>query len=278
MHYTLEGTTKRYAGNKGFTFDDFNLSADDTYQFGCEFEFYIKTSKYDYGETIDKITEEVYSLTGADILVDTTNLPTAYDKNHCIQIKPDVSLKDNGIEISVPITTEDGIVHYIQTITSIIQKYGYTNQETGFHIHISTIDNNGVNFNFYKFMLLCHTAELLSSWKQRPGYSQNVMDVLSSNTKQQARVIKTKKGTIWNLEKVEPNHVEIKSIGGEDYHKNIHKIIEEFLQYTQLFIQTLHDDTEGDREIYRAHKEQLDTLSRETEETFATALSEAGIV
>jgi len=29
-------------------------------------------------------------------------------------------------------------------------------------------------------------------------------------------VIKTKKGTVWNLEKIDSNHVEIKSIGGDN--------------------------------------------------------------
>lgn len=278
MKYTLEGTTKRYSGNQDCSFDNFNLSADDKYQFGCEFEFYIQTSQYTYDEAIDKITEEIYSLTSVDILVDTTNLPTAPVKNHCIQIKPDISLKDNGVEISVPITTENGIIHYIQTITSVIQQYGYTNQETGFHIHISTIKKDGINFNFYKYMLLCHISDLLSSWEQRPGYSQNVMDILSTNTKKQARVIKTKKGTIWNLEKIEPNHIEIKSIGGKDYHESLQKIIEEFIQYTQLFIQTLQEDTDGDRDMYREHKEQISVLSEETNAAFVSALSEAGIL
>ena len=41
------------------------------------------------------------------------------------------------------------------------------------------IKNDGVNFNFYKYMLLCDRAGLLSSWKPRVGYSQNVMDILS---------------------------------------------------------------------------------------------------
>jgi len=69
-------------------------------------------------------------------------------------------------------------------------------------------------------MLLCDRTGLLSSWEPRVGYSQNVMDILSSYTKQVSRKIKTKKGTVWNVEKIEPNHVEVKSIGGDVYHPN----------------------------------------------------------
>ena len=61
--------------------------------------------QYDFNSAIDSITQEIYEITDADILVDTVNLPTNSDKNNCMQIKPDISLGDNGIEISVPITT-----------------------------------------------------------------------------------------------------------------------------------------------------------------------------
>lgn len=278
MNYITKNTTKRYAGNKNCSYGNFKANNDDKYQYGCEFEFYINTDTYAYETVIDKITTEIYNLSNADILVDTINLPTEDDKNHCIQIKPDISLEDNGVEISVPITSQAGIVHFIQTICPIIKKYGYTNNETGFHIHISTTKKDGINFNFYKYMLLCHKAGLLSSWKPRIGYSQNVMDILSSNSKRVSRKIKTKKGTIWNLEKIEPNHVEIKSIGGDYYHQEIDKIIDEFSTYTKLFQEALNMDTNEDKQMYKEHKEQLNKLEIEISAQFETALSEAGIL
>ena len=118
-----------------------------------------------------------------------------------MQIKPDQSLDDNGIEISIPITTKNGVKHYIKNILPLIKEYGYTNEDTGLHFHISTIKQDGVNFNFYLYMLMCDDKNLLSSWLPRSGYSQNVMDILSKNTKAKSRVIKNKKGTIWNLGK-----------------------------------------------------------------------------
>ena len=269
---------KRIQANPNCSFDNFEVYKNGKYQYGCEFEFYIDTDNRSFEASIELITSEIYEFTNVDILVDTINLPIDKDKNSCIQIKPDISLQENGIEISVPITSADGIKYFIEKLCPIIDKYGYSNEETGFHIHISTTEKNGINFNFYKYMLLCHQANLLSSWKPRIGYSQNVMDILSSNSKQVSRKIKTKKGTIWNLEKIESNHIEIKSVGGVDYHQFSDKIINEFSLYDQLFASTLQADTEKDKLLYQLHKEELSKLSTQTEATFSSALSEAGII
>ena len=278
MEYTTNGTTKRYAGNKDCSYGNFSVDINDRYQFGCEFEFYIDTDKYGFTSAIDNIVHEIYKVTDVEILLDIINLPTDNDKNNCIQIKSDISLQDNGIEISVPISTQAGVEHYIQTICPIIDKYGYTNEETGFHIHISTIKNDGVNFNFYKYMLLCDRAGLLSSWKPRVGYSQNVMDILSSNSKQISRKIKTKKGTVWNLEKIDPSHIEIKSIGGENYHLETQPILSDFADYCKYFEETLERDTQEHKQMYKDHKKQIEKLSTEISSQFVTVLREAGIV
>jgi len=278
MKYITKGTTKRYKANLSCDYDVYAVEKTDKYQYGCEFEFYIDTKVHDFNSTIDSITKEIYEITNADILVDTVNLPTDSDKNNCMQIKPDISLEDNGIEISVPITTALGIKHYIKTICPIIDKYGYTNEETGFHIHISTTARDGINFNFYKFMLLCDGAGLLSSWEARVGYSQNVMNILDSYTKQASRKIKTKKGTVWNVEKIEPNHVEVKSIGGDSYHQKIDTMLKEFSEYSKYFEETLQQDTAEDKQMYRNHKQKIEKLSKDVSSKFVNALSEAGIL
>ena len=278
MKYITNGTTKRYKANLSCDYDKHTVKETDKYQYGCEFEFYIDTKRYNFNSAIENITKEIYEITNVEILVDTVNLPTDADKNNCMQIKPDISLEDNGVEISVPITTASGIKHFIETICPIINKYGYTNKETGFHIHISTTARDGINFNFYKFMLLCHKAGLLSSWESRIGYSQNVMDILSSYTKQVSRKIKTKKGTVWNVEKIEPNHVEVKSIGGDEYHQKIDTMIKEFLEYSKYFAETLLQDTDEHKRMYVEHKKQVERVSKVASAEFATALSEAGII
>lgn len=278
MEFLQEGTTKRYKGNDSCGIEDFTPMIDDVYQYGCEFEFYIDTDICDYETTIGKITKELYALTNADILVDTVSLPTAKDKDRCMQVKPDISLDNTGLEISTPISTLEGVNHFIKSICPIIEKYGYTNEETGFHIHISTINQDGVNFNFYKYMLLCNEAKLLSSWKPRMGYSQNVMDILSTHSKSKTRQIKTKKGTVWNLEKVGSNHVEIKSMGGIDYHKEVKKLVKEFASYAKYFDETLQKDDLNHKKLFEAHKLMVDAVNDDVKATFVSALSASGIL
>ena len=278
MTFTQEGTTKRYKGNESCCIENFNPTSEDSYQYGCEFEFYINTDIDDYETIINKMSKELYTLTDADLLVDTLSLPTAKDKDRCMQIKPDISLQDTGIEISTPISTLEGVKHFIKSICPMIEKYGYTNEETGFHIHISTMNKNGVNFNFYKYMLLCNEAKLLSSWKPRIGYSQNVMDILTSYSKTKSRQIKTKKGTVWNLEKVGSNHIEIKSMGGKNYHIEVKKLLKEFSAYAQYFDETLQKDDLEHKQLFENHKRMIDTLQDDVKATFVSALSASGIL
>ena len=278
MQFTQERTTKRYKGNDSCRIEDFTPTMEDAYQYGCEFEFYLNTDINDYETIIGNITKELYTLTHVDILVDTVSLPTAKDKDRCMQIKPDISLNDTGLEISTPISTLEGIKYFIKSICPIIKKYGYTNEETGFHIHISTINQDGVNFNFYKYMLLCNEAKLLSSWRPRIGYSQNVMDILTNHSKSKTRQIKTKKGTVWNLEKVGSNHIEIKSMGGYDYHTEVKKLVKEFASYAKYFDETLQKDDTKHKQLFEAHKLMVDAVKDDVKATFVSALSASGIL
>lgn len=278
MNYTTEGTTKRYDANRSCIYTDFTPKKDDLCQYGCEFEFYIDTAQCSYTKAIEALTQELYALTHTDILVDEVSIPNADDKNHCMQVKPDISLQGHGIEISIPISTKEGVIHFINTITPLIETYGYTNEETGFHIHISTLQNNGNHIDFYRFMLLCDNANLLSSWKPREGYSQNVMDILSSHTKREARVIKTKKGTIWNLERIDTHHIEIKSIGGVNYHQYHDRIIQDFNAYANYFMEAIGKMTDQHKKLLIRHKQKVDAVSKEIKSDFAAALSEAGIL
>ncbi len=272
-------TTIRYSANKECKLNCHDLHSVDIYQYGCEFEFYIDTDRYIFKEAIDQIKNDIFEFSNVDILVDITALPTDEDKNHCIQIKPDQSLKDNGIEISIPITSQNGVKHYITHILQLIEKYGYTNEDTGLHFHISTIKSDGINFNFYVYMLVCHDKNLLSSWLTRSGYSHNVMDILSNNSKTETKQIKNKKGKIWNIEKISPNHIEIKSIGGVDYHKETSKIIEEFEIYTSSFDSVLNDsNSEYIKNLIEEHKKLIASLKPNVKEEFSKAVVEAGLI
>jgi len=110
------------------------------------------------------------------------------------------------------------------------------------------------------------------------GTLKMLMDILISHTKQEARVIKTKKGTIWNLERIDPHHVEIKSIGGADYHKETERLKREFEIYADYFTQALGAVTPDHKRLLGNHKQMLDSLDKEAKGRFASALIEAGIL
>ena len=275
----IQSTTKRYKAIKNSDLNILKIKDNDVYQFGCEFEFYIDTAKYHLQDAIEEIKNKIVEFTDVDILVNLVFLPVDDDKNYCMQIKPDQSLDDNGIEISIPITTQDGVRHYINNILPLIEKYGYTNEDTGLHFHISTIKQDGGNFNFYLYMLMCHDKNLLSSWLPRSGYSQNVMDILSKNTKIKTRLIKNKKGTIWNLEKIASNHIEIKAIGGVNYHKEIDKIVNEFDMYVKYFDNILKNTNPEYREaLINEHKQLIQSIDKSTKKEFSRAINEAGLI
>lgn len=270
----MYSATKRFAANKNCEFDCFDIKEEDLYQFGCEFEFYINED--DYKSTIAKIKDEIYKFSNVDILVNLATLPTETDKNYCIQIKPDSSLQDNGVEISIPITSLKGVEHYIKNIFPLIEQYGYTNKDTGLHFHISTIKKDGVNFDFYVYMLICHDKNLLSSWETRDGYSHNVMDILSRYPKSKTRKIKTKKGTIWNLERVSLNHIEIKSMGGVDYHRQIDKILSEFCIYADCFDMICRNrEPEYKSRLVCEHKLLIAKIPPKQKEEFIKAVNES---
>ncbi|MDX9743658.1 MAG: hypothetical protein RBT59_07580 [Arcobacteraceae bacterium] len=272
-------TTRRYEAVHGNALDIFNIKETDQYRFGCEFEFYIDIEKYEFTDTIEKIKNKIQTFTNADILVDMVSLPIDEDKNYCIQIKPDQSLQSHGVEISIPITSQVGVKHYITHILPLIEEFGYTNEDTGLHFHISTTKQDGVNFPFYVYMLMCHDKNLLSAWKPRLGYSENVMDVLLKKSKSDARIVKTKKGTIWNLEKLEANHIEIKSIGGIDYHVQMNKILDEFDMYVECFDTVYMDSNSEYRErLIKEHKALIASTDEATKTKFIVAVTDMGLI
>lgn len=274
----MSDTTQRFKAIGNSTVDIYDLTENDEYRFGCEFEFYIDIEKYDFNDAIERIKNQIQTFTNADILVDLVTLPIQEDRNHCVQIKPDPSLQNHGIEISIPITSQLGVKHYIRHLLPLIEEFGYTNTDTGLHFHISTVRKDGANFPFYVYMLMCHDKNLLSSWAPRIGYSENVMDILSKKTKSAARVIKTKKGTIWNLEKLEANHIEIKTMGGIDYHRQMDKIIDEFDRYAECFDRVFKNSVPEYRAmLVDEHKKLIASIDETTREEYVKAVAEAGL-
>jgi hypothetical protein len=128
-------------------------------------------------------------------------------------------------------------------------------------------------------MLMCHDKNLLSSWVVRDGYSHNVMDILSGNSKLETRNIKNKKGPIWNLEKISSNHIEIKSMGGENYHLKKETILEEFESYVHCFHVVHKKENINYREkLIKEHKLTIESIGSVQKQEFIKAVSEIGFI
>ena len=80
------------------------------------------------------------------------------------------------------------------------------------------------------------------------------------------------------MERIDPNHIEIKSIGGLDYHKEFERIIHEFEAYAGYFQESVSKATEAHKKLFEKHREKLASLEKETKGRFASALVESGIL
>ena len=254
MEYIVESdASKRYLVAK----DRESLESEE-YLFGCEFEFYPK-EKYNQEHFIERLC----LISQSDVVVNDIFVPSFKNATNYMQLKPDISLDSNGLEISTPICSYNKLMEYIIEINSLIEQYGYTNDDTGLHIHISKAKKDGVNFDFYKFALLCNDRGLLDSWDTRNGYCINVMSVMNYNSKRDSKVLKNKKGRVWNLELVSKNRIEIRTMGGVDYHLKSSEILEELTEYQDVFRETLDRDTQAFRALKREHLEMVKSASDE---------------
>lgn len=231
---------------------------DNDYLFGCEFEFYPKE-----GVKIEDIITELSKCLETDLLFNPISVPKCEDSSNCMHLKPDISLESNGLEISIPISSYSSLLRYIQKINELINQFGYTNNDTGLHIHISTCQKNGINLNFYKFSLLCNKENLLNSWYSRNAYCLNVMEVINYNNKKEAKKLKEKKGRVWNLELISRNRIEIRTIGGTDYHLETDKILQEIKKFKEIFEETLCRDTKEFEILKNKH---FETVKKATPE------------
>ena len=213
-------------------------------KFGCEFEFYPNIMLED--ELIDSL--QTILKDGVELK---RNLTINDDNNMNYKNEPSLSAM-GGKEITTPICSYEDLKFYITSIAKIIDANGETNEDTGFHIHISTIDENK-EVDFYKFMLLSDETSLLNNWGNRNSYCLNVMDILTVLDMNEAKKLKNKKGRVWNLEKRKENgktnHIEIRTIGGTNYQYKIKQILNELDQFILIFNRSIRG--ENNDELYK---------------------------
>lgn len=233
------------------------------YIFGCEFEFYLLDSI-----NIDNLILDLYNISNTDLLVNDLGIPSTNDSSNCMHLKPDATLENHGLEISTPMCTYDELLKYTKEINNLIDKYGYTNNDTGLHIHISTTKSNGINLDFYKFALLSNEQKLLDSWNERNCYCRNVMNIIELCSKKNSKIIKNKKDRM-NLHKISNNRIEIRTIGGDNYHLKTDKILDELECFRAIFIDTLSKDSKNYIKLRNEHLATVNSLGDECKVKFA---------
>jgi hypothetical protein len=239
-------------------------------KFGCEFEFYPNLMlEEDMIDSLKSLLKDKIKLK--------INLLLNDDYNMNYKDEPSLSAM-GGKEITTPICSYEDLKFYIKSIAKIIDDYGTTNENTGFHIHISTIDNNS-EVDFYKFMLLCDNKSLLKNWGNRNSYCLNVMDILTVLNMNEAKEVKNKKNKsqkarIWNLEKRAENnttnHIEIRTIGGANYQKESNKIINELDKFIEIFNRSIKNE-DNDKEykiILEKHMNIIKSAPKERRDKF----------
>ena len=234
------------------------ISVDDL-QFGCELEFYVNQM------IEEELIEELEQISNKNLIV---NNKDGQNDDSKMNYKKDASLYgENGKEITIPICSYKELKEYIVRICKLINSNAQTNGDTGFHIHISTIDST-LNIDFYRFMLLSNNELLLNNWGERNNFSLNVMDILDVLDLEEARKFKNKKGRIWSLEKRDNNHIEIRTMGGSGYETKVEQIFSELDKFIEIFLICFQKPDKSYITILEEHMKKLKDSPKEKRDKF----------
>ena len=97
MKYTTENDgTKRY-NKEGSN----NIIIEEEFFFGCEFEFYTKENF-----NIEIFIKELLDISDVDLLVNELTVPKCEGSEYCMHLKKDMTLKDNGFEVSTIVASD----------------------------------------------------------------------------------------------------------------------------------------------------------------------------
>ncbi len=233
-------------------------------EFGCEFEFYINAN------IEEELIEELKSISKVELVI---NHHSGENIDNKMNYKREVTLiGDTGREITIPICSLADLREYIQKISNIINSNAQTNEDTGFHIHISTVDKI-LNLDFYRFMLLSDNLSLLNNWGTRNNFSKNVMDILDLFDMEEAKNFKNRKGRVWNLEKISDNHIEIRTMGGTDYQLKVEQILEELNTFIKIFHKALNKPDDEYKKILKEHILKIKECSEERRDKFLEVIN-----
>ena len=191
----------------------------DYFLFGLEFEFYLKDED-DKTNFINKLNKKLNIN-----LIDLTH--TYYAENPeewilSVEKTMPILRNKNGYELTSPILYFDKLKPTIDTVLEILQEYSFTNESCGFHFHISAENEDLVEPNIIKFLLLLNENKVFDDYRIRNEFVLNIMDVLKNTNLDIFRKFYKCLEKYYNVYFVDldQKHIEIRILGDENYEYN----------------------------------------------------------
>ena len=250
-------------------------------QCGAEFEFYLCVKDLQqFNKKLEEIVSDLLAITDAHIAVNTTYGIKKQTHLDDVVHKNDDSLTTTpyGIEITTPILPLARLPYYVEKLLVVIRNHGFTDETTGLHIHLSHTQRENP-FDFLKFMLFMNDKGLFESWQERSDYCSNVMHVLNFKDVAASKKKKDKIGERWNVLLREKDHVEIRTMGGQQYEDQVVQILQEITALYTLFSDA--SDVDKEREKYavlqKRQADRVEKASPEDTQKYLLALKKLGL-
>lgn len=191
-------------------------------QAGFEIEFYLKDgSGLDPNESIRYMLMQ-----GMSVLADKAKLVLIgkerkkEDGAWYIERDPTLDSSDFGFELVSPVMPIRELAFYLKGAFSLIQSVGgYTNEDCGFHLHVSA--KNMAKIDFIKLLAFVDASGLLKDYENRNEYVKSLLPIFKQNNPALLAENTFKMGRFYNIIRVDAkNHVEFRALGGTDYEKD----------------------------------------------------------
>jgi len=226
---------------------------------GFEFEFFVK----DKNLFLNKLSKIIPH--SQQILINTESCLKGNLKTWVLTSDSSLSsLKDfEGVELISPILDYKLGFYYLENILKLLNDDNiFVHGSCGLHIHISGEYNNKYKA---KYIILKSKELGLLKWKNRKYTRDIYQEIFSYRKKDQKNIFNKviRKCYNLNLNDLENNHIEYRAIGGENYHKKINLIKNNFLSLIKLFEKTkIKSKVSGNKTVIYINKLNLKKLKK----------------
>lgn len=222
-------------------FESENINLDDIdIKVGLEFEFYLGDESEEF-KTFRNSLQNLFQVALPVVVENIIFLPDSCDKQKNKDywyLERDDSLNGkNGYELVSPMLDLKSLNHYMTMITSFIEKLGYTQNDCGFHVHISSEKLGSITPS--TMMLLLSENDCLSKWEERAGYNKNILEYFKIvhpdifDTEYQNLSKRYNLISRFNEDDDYKNHLEIRAFGGKDYHLKCNEILDDLKKFIE---------------------------------------------